>query len=1676
MVCYLFIQLLFIEVENSSSEDEIGEDTLKQNDNNALDMLQAFNGKSFDSGENHDVEMDFAIGGDLNSAAGNLFLKELTDRAKQECAWWRPYAGDELPKTRDVASDALWGELLSKGDELDRAKAVRYGWAGSSNAGALQSWVPLPAPLAVPEDALQHGVIDSQTQKARRMQALRDFLEREQQIWRRLKNTPQALREDEETEELVTVAAQATRSISRLFNSVTGFRDEMKSSGQALRSLKFLPDSWDSQDARIASSSMSVDLTDLSLAIPYEEAHVFQELRNALLIEWDRVRVREIESDEKILEEFADVPLEKLTDEQKKKRQLIEKKKRMGMYLPGMSDASGNSGDNSLKRELDSQALERIPTLPKQLETVFNPLFSLNVSHDQFWLDRKVHVRTTDRTDRQGLAVRHASVSQYLIGTLKNATARNLSRINHPDIRCLFASMVSKKLPLRLIAHTPSDARLTLIDQANTTSMHRASSLSEDASFALIEYFEQHPPVLQLPAMGGRITRHYRPTATNAVSDSKDLETALEYKVGPFGDFRVSQDTPLPFLTSCAKLEPGQALSVFETGVTRSALFSHHPHLTASSQMLQQQTVSAVGRERGATPSAAPKIGSNKGILRTTDFLLVVRRDPAQNTVRTVLRPLISCRPPDATFHRETPGTVDSLQAGPPSKSSSRMRNPLVMSGAVSSRCKAAIFVSGQQEPLVEIPLPGSKEAEKLFRCRVKAWAQLRSNLVGSAVRSAELLHVFKFENMVSLFRGMTLCRPLGTFNRAAQFATSISLSNNNPQQQQQQQQQSGSKQGGSSGGDATGNKTLAEQYSPEVGCLYHSLLRGLWRLRQLNIRFVGQERYPPDRVSTAVHVLRQEIDADNKRRLELEQKRAEIYRKTFGTLPSSGDPAKNLLSKLFSVLRFGSAGDALLSACRFVEMEVGFSPWHWSSEYHAVAERRDGEFAIAFSHDTKYGKGELVNFLRSKQGRGRRKGFALGGGSVPGQKQKGVTGGAGGANENVDLRKLTMEELFDRLVKFGMKPSDVASMPRWDRVRMISVQAEHLRNKGLATEETEAYVRSNHQLKMVNTHAYYKEELAKVFQNLVTLLSHRGVPRDVENDEDDLNMGASSANKQLAITASNNPNNLKTENSKDPLNRLPGVGATGAAQNPADDSQVVMGFAPGSNPNIAGNLVNNVSYVTQSGSSNLNIVTTLAVSAAPQPFSSNANKPSDAELDDLAADLEKALHRDAVVRQRGIGHLTEDQREAKMLQMWREDQKRRREMAEGGDGGVGNVLEINKQQKIIARLKWSRQRKRGTVSGLHDESHVWVIGEQAIQAFERWRLGREKRKFIKRDTMRIAPFISSKGATYIHHGSSGVNRAFAASLQMNPSRSGGERRHTSRKNTEKQLMEYEMMGGDDGADNENVDIPSSLLMSRASNMIKSRRSKRSAEGAQVLAEMHQATDPLGASLSAAQLVMKTPNGQDALRRLNKFILAVFENIPTLSNGASRWFMTEVKERDAPQYYNRIPNPISIKDIKSLARAQKFTNRAEIIELVDLLVSNAETYNGIDHQVSLDAHVVRDHIMKILLGSERDSELKALEMCAMQMEPARVNALRTEGKMIRKEQIESARHAAHMHEKQIKQMQQQQQQHQIMQQQLAATRRSAQGGGSKGKKKRKTNDDDDDDEDMEDDYMSDHGY
>ena len=74
-----------------------------------------------------------------------------------------------------------------------------------------------------------------------------------------------------------------------------------------------------------------------------------------------------------------------------------------------------------------------------------------------------------------------------------------------------------------------------------------------------------------------------------------------------------------------------------------------------------------------------------------------------------------------------------------------------------------------------------------------------------------------------------------------------------------------------------------------------------------------------------------------------------------------------------------------------------------------------------------------------------------------------------------------------------------------------------------------------------------------------------------------------------------------------------------------------------------------------------------------------------------------------------------------------------------------------------------------------------------------------------------------------------------------------------------------------------------------------------------------------------------------------------------------RIFFQKVTKKIAPDYFDIIKNPIDLTLMKNKAKRGDYKDQGDLLQDITLLRSNAEIYNGREHQVAKWAREIEEH-------------------------------------------------------------------------------------------------------------------
>lgn len=567
-------------------------------------------------------------------------------------------------------------------------------------------------------------------------------------------------------------------------------------------------------------------------------------------------------------------------------------------------------------------------------------------------------------------------------------------------------------------------------------------SLVHHIPVALFEYLEQHPLLLNNLGMAARIHRYVR---CEDGSSEKQVEELLA-ECGPLGLVRKIQDEgdgegqqpsssqsqsgAFPkFFGVNYPLEQNEAVAVLETGLFRAPIY-HHPKRLRSSDTdaagESSPTKDVHSHEEGDKCSGRYPRDDKGGIFSA--YFLLIRRQIQQGSPKcgVYLRPL----------------SGDSL---------------------------TCLYSVGQEEPLVEIPCVDSKSFSSLRRDQLRALALRYAKENGkdtfNEVRKIALKVFRNTFDQNTIQKILMSCKEtkegsggdsasgLGGGGGGSSGVT-MGVGGMNGGSGSQLNIQGGG--GGpvvtatsSLGGGASASSSVSAASSsssltlggggvlikqlneselrqiinPESLCALDSSVSGDMRLKQIGVRSLRHFSKIPIVVSELdrmEEIARQYAERARRRTSSL----ADRSRGGGGCQSGSSLDYSSLLGLINEVSTglINSSGRRLTPVARYIEESLLLSPWNITQEYGQVMRHQNGQFSIAGIGDPSGGRGEGVNFIRR----------GLIDSTIESNSQKTLAG------KSEDLRKLSMDQLRQRLLQCGFDDVAIISLPRWDRVALV--------------------------------------------------------------------------------------------------------------------------------------------------------------------------------------------------------------------------------------------------------------------------------------------------------------------------------------------------------------------------------------------------------------------------------------------------------------------------------------------------------------------------------------------------------------------------------------------------------------------------------------------------------------
>ncbi|EEA06604.1 bromodomain-containing protein [Cryptosporidium muris RN66] len=505
-------------------------------------------------------------------------------------------------------------------------------------------------------------------------------------------------------------------------------------------------------------------------------------------------------------------------------------------------------------------------------------------------------------------------------------------------------------------------------------------SLTHQTPIALLEYVEQYPLLMNNLGMAARINRFIK----SNTSDSDKFESILNL-AGPLGSIHIVEDN--------------------KNNKSSNNTQQYHPKLFGVEYPITKDESVAI-LETGLFnapifyhPKKYNEKTNNKNYSQndmfSTDFLLI-----RQSITNTSSLSNFKCR----LFLRPLSGD-----------------------------CLTCVYSVGQEEPLLEVPCIDSKTYIDLRRDHLRAIALRKSKENGrdSTDNIRQLCQnlfrgVFDPNVIQKILLSCKETRDSNTSNSTLSVSASSSSSNigvtsisntgpsnnalsSSPQSSFQIKQLSENK--------------LREIITPELICALDSAVAGDLKLKQIGIRSLRHFGKIPIVVSEL-----DQMEGIAKKYADIARIKAkDIYKnKTInegGVSTDSDHLASNLLRLIneSSTGIINSNGRRLTPIARYIEEALLLSPWNITQEYIQVIKNQNGQFSIRGIGDPSGGRGEGINLIRR----------GLIDSTMESRSQK-------SNNKNEDLRKLSMDQLRQRLLQYGFDEDAIAPLPRWDRVALV--------------------------------------------------------------------------------------------------------------------------------------------------------------------------------------------------------------------------------------------------------------------------------------------------------------------------------------------------------------------------------------------------------------------------------------------------------------------------------------------------------------------------------------------------------------------------------------------------------------------------------------------------------------
>ncbi|XP_053990957.1 transcription initiation factor TFIID subunit 1-like [Hylaeus volcanicus] len=533
-------------------------------------------------------------------------------------------------------------------------------------------------------------------------------------------------------------------------------------------------------------------------------------------------------------------------------------------------------------------------------------------------------------------------------------------------------------------------------------------TITDTLSIALLEYSEQSPPLLHNLGMALQITKFYRPISENMTL--QQAQKKVRDRLGRFGPLKLAESY-IPFFSSQMKLAKNQGVVVGESRLFKAPLF---PHPTNPHSPLKIDE----------TRATASKYGTGRfHDFRATDFLLIRKKialESGQWGLSFSLRPIFLESIHDSSSNDIVKGDDGNLAA-------------------------CTLYTVGQTQPLIEVPSPRSKKCFEIRRDWLRTYALrlARQGITDFHTVKSRCLAKFGdiFEPSV-LQKHLLSCRDNVSLTTPSTYSGQGFLGVNIR---------------------VVSEDALRSICSPEIICGLESSLISDYHLSEAGVMILRS----PDRISSSVR----ELEADEtfsreqlSRAKKLLFSHTERYRQLIQTL-NANDTLRQLWEKEEKTVNQNISsfcdivcGKRCSPIARLIEEMLLLTPWNITHNYIDIVSRHGAQLALDGIGDPSGGRGEGISLIRANH-------------STSGVHLDGGPSGKSNDTPKEDLRKLSMRELHDRLVKFGFESDIVKSLPRWDQVALVrTFQYDNMNSYGQEKTQKKLGRLSNEQyIKRIN-------------------------------------------------------------------------------------------------------------------------------------------------------------------------------------------------------------------------------------------------------------------------------------------------------------------------------------------------------------------------------------------------------------------------------------------------------------------------------------------------------------------------------------------------------------------------------------------------------------------------------